>query len=88
MFCSFDTVNIQNSRVRFAPKAFTLIDMEIGATFLQIHSVHLPKYRDLTGPQFLGGVPGKEGVIFFRGGCSLYKKNKLKSETFNNKKSL
>ena len=27
---------------------------------------------------------GKRGVTFFKGGCSFYIKNKLKSEIFNN----
>ena len=36
----------------------------------------------LTGSQFL------EGHDFFQGDCSFYIKNKLKSETFNDKKSL
>ena len=36
----------------------------------------------------LEGVSGKEGVTFFRGGCSFYVKNKLKSKIFNDKKSL
>ena len=49
--------------------------------------------EDLTGPQFLEGVVWKEGVTFFRGGgvgsCNFYKKKKkLKSEIFNDKKSL
>ena len=35
------------------------------------------------------GVDGKEGVTFCRAwGCNFYNKNKLKSETFNDKKSL
>ena len=39
---------------------------------------------------FRGGSLGKRGVTFFRGvDCSFYiKKNKLKSEIFNDKKSL
>ena len=43
----------------------------------------------LTGPQLLegGGVAGKEGVTFSRGGCNFHQK-KLKSEIFNGKKSL
>ena len=48
--------------------------------------------EDLTGPQFLEGVVWKEGVTFFRGGrggeLQLLQKNKLKSEIFNDKKSL
>ena len=41
----------------------------------------------LTGPQFLEGVAGKDGVTFFRVGCRFYIKNKLKSEIVNNKKA-
>ena len=49
--------------------------------------------EDLTGPQFLEGVVWKEGVTFFRGGRGgelqfLQKKKKIKSEIFNDKKSL
>ena len=36
----------------------------------------------LTGPQLL------EGVTFFRGGCNFNIKNKLKSEIFNDEKSV
>ena len=36
----------------------------------------------LTGPQLL------EGGDFFQGGCNFHIKNKLKSEIFNDKKSL
>ena len=44
----------------------------------------------LTGTQFLEGVNLERGGDFFQrgGGCSFYVKNKLKSEIFNNKKSL
>ena len=42
----------------------------------------------LTGPQLLEGVAGKEGGDFFQGGCNFHIKNKLKSEIFNDKKSL
>ena len=67
------------------------------------HSVHPPpptgggvwtsnqifqKRRGLTGPQLLEGVAGKEGGDFFQGGCNFHIKNKLKSEIFNDKKSL
>ena len=39
----------------------------------------------LTGPQ----LSGKEGMTFFRRvGCNFHIKNKLKSEIFNDKKSL
>ena len=45
--------------------------------------------RGLTGPQFFQKVVRKEGVTFFRvEGCNFYIKNKLKSEIFNEKKSL
>ena len=66
-----------------------------------INSVHPPflqgrvepptkysKRMGLTGPQLLEGVAGKEGGDFFQGGCNFHIKNKLKSEIFNNKKSL
>ena len=43
----------------------------------------------MTGPQLLEGVAGKEGVTFFRGGGGVQlSHNKLKSEIFNDKKSL
>ena len=42
----------------------------------------------LTGYQLLEGVAGKEGVIFFKWGCSFFIKNKLKFEIFNDKKGL
>ena len=35
-----------------------------------------------------GGLLGKMEMTFFRGSCNFYVKNKLKSEIFNNKKSL
>ena len=51
------------------------------------------KRRDLTGPQFLDRVCLERGVFLFRGGrgggcCNFYIKNKVKSEIFNDKKSL
>ena len=46
------------------------------------------KRGGLTGPQLLEGVAGKEGGDFFQGGCNFHIKNKLKSEIFNDKKSL
>ena len=46
------------------------------------------KKGGLTGPQLLEGVAGKEGGDFFQGGCNFHIKNKLKSEIFNDKKSL
>ena len=42
----------------------------------------------MAGPQLLEGVAGKEGGDFFQGGLQFSHKNKLKSEIFNNKKSL
>ena len=43
----------------------------------------------MTGSEFSEMVAGKEGVIFWGGGgCSFYIKLKLKSEIFNDKKSL
>ena len=49
------------------------------------------KEGGLTGSQLLVGVAGKEGGDFFQrinGGCNFRIKNKLKSEIFNDKKSL
>ena len=44
---------------------------------------------ELTEPLFLEGVAGNEGVAFSEGvACNFYVKNKLKSETFHDKKSL
>ena len=37
---------------------------------------------------FKGGLPGKREATFSPGGCSFYIKNELKSEIFNEKKSL
>ena len=42
----------------------------------------------LTGPQLLEGVAGKEGVTLIRWVLQFSHKNKLKSEMFNDKKSL
>ena len=42
----------------------------------------------MTESQFFEDVAGKEGVTFFRRVQSFYIKNKLKSEIFNNKKSI
>ena len=42
----------------------------------------------MTGTQLLEEVAGKEGVTFFRGNCNCHIKDKLKSEIFNDKKSL
>ena len=70
---------------------------------LMLHSVHLPPFcRGKLSLQpnfekggginrtstFRGGVARKEGGDFFQGGCSCHIKNKLKSEIFNDKKSL
>ena len=47
------------------------------------------KRGGLTGPQLLEGGCWKEGVKFFKGGGgALFTKKKLKSEIFNDKKSL
>ena len=45
------------------------------------------KEGDLTRPQLLEGVAGKEGSLF-SGGLQFSHKNKLKLEIFNAKKSL
>ena len=37
---------------------------------------------------FRGGLLGKRGVTLFRVGCNFHIKNKIKSEIFNDKKSL
>ena len=37
---------------------------------------------------FKGGLLGKTGLTLFKEGCNFHKKKKLKSETFNDKKSL
>ena len=43
----------------------------------------------LKGSQILEGVTEKEGgEPFFQGGCTFHIKNKLKSATFNDQKSL
>ena len=48
-----------------------------------------PKKGGLTRPQLFEGVAGKEGSTFFQGrGCNFQIKNKLKTEIFNDKKSL
>ena len=38
------------------------------------------------GLKFERGVAGKEWVTFFKGGCSFFTKNKLRSEIFNDNK--
>ena len=45
------------------------------------------KKGGLTGPQFLEGACWERGGDFFQGACNFHI-NKLKSEIFNNKKSL
>ena len=51
--------------------------------------LYLPKkggaWQDLT---FQRGIAGIEGATFFQGSRSFYIKNELKSEIFNDKKSL
>ena len=42
----------------------------------------------MTGPQLLEGVAGKEGVTLIRWVLQFSHKNKLKSEMFDDKKSL
>ena len=37
--------------------------------------------------QFLEGVAAKEGLTFFKGGCSFSINNQLKSDIFNDKKA-
>ena len=46
------------------------------------------KKGSLPGSQFLGVGTGKYEATLFRGSCSFYIKIKLKSEIFNDKKSL
>ena len=43
------------------------------------------KSGGLTGPQLLERGCWERGGDFFQGGCNLHKKNKLKSEIFNDK---
>ena len=52
--------------------------------------IKFSKRAALAGPQLLEGVAGKEGDNFFQGAgsCNFHIKNKLKSEIFNDKKSL
>ena len=49
--------------------------------------LNFQKGGGLAGPQFLEGVAGKQWVTF-QGPCNVYMKKKLKSEIFNDKKSL
>ena len=44
------------------------------------------KKSDLVGSQFSELGYWERGGEFFKGGCSFYMKNKLKSEVFNEKK--
>ena len=75
----------------------------INQHFLSIHSVHPPapfcrrgiepptkfsKRGELTEPQLLEGGCWERGGDFFQGGYNFHIKNKLKSEIFNDKKSL
>ena len=46
------------------------------------------KGAGLTGPQLLEGVCWERGGLLFSGGLQFSHKNKLKSEIFNDKKSL
>ena len=46
------------------------------------------KRGGLTGPQLLEGGCWEKGGDLFQGGCNCHIKNKLKSEIFNDKKSL
>ena len=46
------------------------------------------KRGSLTGPQLLEGGCWERGGDFFQGGLQFSHKNKLKSEIFNDKKSL
>ena len=46
------------------------------------------KRGGLTGPTLLEGGCWERGGDFFQGGCNFHIKNKLKSEIFNDKKSL
>ena len=39
------------------------------------------------GSQFLEGVAGKEGLTFFKSGCSFSINNQLKSDIFNDKRA-
>ena len=53
--------------------------------------IPLPNFQkkgSLPGSQFLGVGTGKYEATLFRGSCSFYIKIKLKSEIFNDKKSL
>ena len=45
------------------------------------------KIGGLTGSQFSEGVAEKEGLTFFKGGCSFSINNQLKSDIFNDKRA-
>ena len=89
-------------RVLSFKKKTRLTVMNMHSKLLNSHSVHPPlsdggrvepptkfsKRGGLTGPQLLEGVAGKEGVTLIRRGLQFSHKNKLKSEIFNDKKSL
>ena len=89
-------------RVLSFKKKTRLTVMNMHSKLLNSHSVHPPlsdggrvepptkfsKRGGLTGPQLLEGVAGKEGVTLIRRGLQFSHKNKLKSEVFNDKKSL
>ena len=89
-------------RVLSFKKKTRLTVMNMLSKLLNSHSVHPPlsdggrvepptkfsKRGGLTGPQLLEGVAGKEGVTLIRRGLQFSHKNKLKSEIFNDKKSL
>ena len=89
-------------RVLSFKKKTRLTVMNMHSKLLNSHSVHPPlsdggrvepptkfsKRGGLTGPQLLEGVAGKEGVTLIRQGLQFSHKNKLKSEIFNDKKSL
>ena len=89
-------------RVLSFKKKTRLTVMNMHSKLLNSHSVHPPlsdggrvepptkfsKRGGLTGPQLLEGGCWERGGDFFQGGCNFHIKNKLKSEIFNDKKSL
>ena len=61
------------------------------STFLLGVGLNLPNFQKQGAWQdlnFKTEVAGKEGLTFFRGAYKFYKKTKLKSEIFNDKKGL
>ena len=50
-------------------------------------STKCSKKGGMIGSQFLERVAGKEGLTFFKGGCSFSINNQLKSDIFNDKKA-